>query len=131
MMMQRLVTVLKQKLVTVVKQRLLTVLKQRLLIVVKQRLFTVVPPFLTVPLFLTVPPLYPVHACNAVFRTHQPHWIVAVDPKMMLEIAETDYVVNNKVYSNYNGQYQKHQKLLDHVTWSKPSLLARSGVPGT
>jgi|TARA_A100001011_G_C14133677_1_gene766556 hypothetical protein len=68
-----------------------------------------------------------VYACNAVFRTHQPHWIVAVDPKMMLEIAETDYVVNNKVYSNYNGQYQKHQKLLDHVTWSKPSLGWSSG----
>ena len=67
------------------------------------------------------------YACNAVFRTHQPHWIVAVDPKMMLEIAETDYVVNNKVYSNYNGQYQKHQKLLDHVTWSKPSLGWSSG----
>ena len=68
-----------------------------------------------------------VYACNAVFRTHRPHWIVAVDPKMILEIAETDYVVHNKVYSNYNSQYQKHQKLLDHVTWSKPSLGWSSG----
>jgi hypothetical protein len=68
-----------------------------------------------------------VFACNAVYRTHQPHWLVAVDPKMMLEIAETDYVVHNKVYSNYNNQYTKHQKLLDHVTWSKPSLGWSSG----
>jgi len=68
-----------------------------------------------------------VFACNAVYRTHQPHWLVAVDPKMMLEIAETDYVVHNKVYSNYNNQYEKHQKLLDHVTWSKPSLGWSSG----
>ena len=68
-----------------------------------------------------------VYACNAVYRTHQPHWLVAVDPKMMLEIAETDYVVHNKVYSNYNNQYEKHQKLLDHVTWSKPSLGWSSG----
>ena len=68
-----------------------------------------------------------VFACNAVYRTHQPHWLVAVDPKMMLEIAETDYVVHNKVYSNYNRQYEKHQKLLDHVTWSKPSLGWSSG----
>ena len=68
-----------------------------------------------------------VFACNGVYRTHQPDWLVAVDPKMMLEIAETDYVVNNKVYSNYNAQYQKHQKLLDHVTWSKPSLGWSSG----
>ena len=68
-----------------------------------------------------------VYACNAVYRTHQPHWLVAVDPKMMLEIAETDYVVNNKVYSNYNQQYSKLQKLLDHVTWSRPSLGWSSG----
>ena len=46
---------------------------------------------------------------------------------MMLEIAETDYVVHNKVYSNYNNQYEKHKKLLDHVTWSKPSLGWSSG----
>ena len=68
-----------------------------------------------------------VYACNAVYRTHQPHWLVAVDPKMMLEIAETDYVVHNKVYSNFNNQYEKHKKLLDHVTWSKPSLGWSSG----
>src|SRR6056300_1527599 len=68
-----------------------------------------------------------VFACNGVYRTHQPDWLVAVDPKMILEIAETDYVVHNKVYSNYNNQYQKHQKLLDHVTWSKPSLGWSSG----
>ena len=68
-----------------------------------------------------------VFACNAVYRTHKAHWLVAVDPKMMLEIAETDYMVHNKVYSNYNKQYEKHQKLLDHVTWAKPSLGWSSG----
>lgn len=68
-----------------------------------------------------------VYACNAVYRTHQPHWLVAVDPKMMLEIAETDYAVHNKVYSNYNNQYKKNPILLDHVTWSKPSLGWSSG----
>ena len=68
-----------------------------------------------------------VFACNGVYRTHQPHWLIAVDPKMMLEIAETDYVVHNKVYSNFSNQYSKNQKLLDHVTWSKPSLGWSSG----
>ena len=68
-----------------------------------------------------------VYACNGVYRTHQPHWLVAVDPKMMLEIAESDYVVHNKVYSNFNSQYNKVSKLLDHVTWSKPSLGWSSG----
>ena len=68
-----------------------------------------------------------VFACNGVFRTHQPHFLIAVDPKMLLEIGETDYVVHNKVYSNYNQQYTKHQKLLDHVQWFKPSLGWSSG----
>ena len=68
-----------------------------------------------------------VFACNGVYRTHRPDWLIAVDPKMMLEIAETDYVLHNKVYSNFNAQYQKHQKLLDHVTWAKPSLGWSSG----
>ena len=68
-----------------------------------------------------------VFACNGVFRTHRPDYLIAVDPKMMLEIAETDYVVNNKVYSNFNTQYTKYQKLLDHVEWSKPSLGWSSG----
>ena len=68
-----------------------------------------------------------VYACNEVYRTDGPHWLVAVDPKMMLEIVETDYVVHNKVYSNFNQQYEKKQKLLDHVTWSKPSLGWSSG----
>ena len=68
-----------------------------------------------------------VYACNAVYRTHQPHWLIAVDPKMMLEIAETDYVVHSKVYSNFNAQYKNQSKLMDHVTWSKPSLGWSSG----
>ncbi len=68
-----------------------------------------------------------VFACNAVYRTHRPHWLVAVDPKMMHEISETDYVVHNKVFSNYNQQYEKVQKLKDHVTWSQPSLGWSSG----
>ena len=68
-----------------------------------------------------------VFACNAVYRTHQPHFLVAVDPKMILEIAETDYPVHNKVWSNFNAQYNKHPKILNHVNWFKPSLGWSSG----
>tara|TARA_A100001011_G_scaffold165622_1_gene174281 strand:+ start:165 stop:791 length:627 start_codon:yes stop_codon:yes gene_type:complete len=68
-----------------------------------------------------------VFACNGVYRTHRPDWLIAVDPKMMLEIAESDYVEHNNVYGNFNVQYNKHQKLLDHVTWAKPSLGWSSG----
>ena len=68
-----------------------------------------------------------VFACNGVYRTEKPDFLVAVDPKMLLEIAEGDYVINNKVWSNFNAQYNKHQKILDHVQWFKPSLGWSSG----
>jgi len=68
-----------------------------------------------------------VYACNGVYRTERPDYLVAVDPKMILEIAESDYVINNKVWSNFNAQYNKNQKILDHVQWFKPSLGWSSG----
>jgi len=68
-----------------------------------------------------------VFACNGVYRTHRPHYLIAVDPKMILEIAESDYMIHNKVWSNYNAQYGKNQKILDHVNWFKPSLGWSSG----
>ena len=52
-----------------------------------------------------------VFACNGVYRTHRPDFLVAVDPKMMLEIAESDYVIHNKVWSNFNAQYNKIPKI--------------------
>ena len=68
-----------------------------------------------------------VFACNGVYRTDRPDYLIAVDPKMVLEIAETDYVINNSVHSNFIAQYNKHQRVLDHVKWFKPSLGWSSG----
>ncbi len=68
-----------------------------------------------------------VFACNGVYRTEKPDYLVAVDPKMLLEISESDYLVQNKVYSNFNAQYNKVQKILDNVQWFKPSLGWSSG----
>ena len=68
-----------------------------------------------------------VFACNGVYRTDRPDFLVAVDPKMVIEIAETDYMMNNQVYSNFNAQYNKNQKILDHVKWFQPSLGWSSG----
>ena len=68
-----------------------------------------------------------VFACNGVYRTHRPHYLVAVDPKMIMEIAETDYMLHNKVWSNFNAQYEKHPKIMDHCGWFKPSLGWSSG----
>ena len=68
-----------------------------------------------------------VYACNAVYRTDRPDFLVAVDPKMMLEIAESEYMLHNQVWSNFNNQYNKVQKVLDHVKWFQPSLGWSSG----
>ena len=68
-----------------------------------------------------------VWACNAVYRTEEPDVLIAVDPKMILEIAESDYVKTHEVWSNYNQQYSKNQKILDNVQWFKPSLGWSSG----
>ena len=68
-----------------------------------------------------------VFACNAVYRTHRPHFLIAVDPKMIFEIAETDYPLHNKVWSNFNAQYNKNPKILNHINWFKPSLGWSSG----
>jgi hypothetical protein len=68
-----------------------------------------------------------VFACNGVYRTDKPNFLIAVDPKMVLEIAESDYLLQNKVYSNFNAQYNKNPKILDHVQWFKPSLGWSSG----
>ena len=68
-----------------------------------------------------------VYACNAVYRTETPDYLVAVDPKMIFEIGETDYAKNNQVWSNFNHQYSKKKTIMDHVKWFKPSLGWSSG----
>ena len=68
-----------------------------------------------------------VFACNAIFRTETPDYLIAVDPKMVFEIAETEYPKQNHVWSNFNGQYNKNPKVLDHIRWFKPSLGWSSG----
>ena len=68
-----------------------------------------------------------VYACNAVYRTDRPDYLIAVDPKMMIEIGETDYLHHNEVWTNFNNQYNKHKKILDYAKWFQPSLGWSSG----
>ena len=68
-----------------------------------------------------------VYACNGVYRTETPDYLIAVDPKMILEIAEGDYMTKHSVWSNFNAQYNKNDKILNHVQWFKPSLGWSSG----
>jgi hypothetical protein len=51
-----------------------------------------------------------VFACNGVFRTETPDYLIAVDPKMIFEIGETEYLVQHEVWSNFNHQYEKNPK---------------------
>jgi hypothetical protein len=68
-----------------------------------------------------------VWACNGVYRTEEPDVLVAVDPKMILEIAETEYPVTHEVWSNWNHQYEKVERAKNHIQYFKPSLGWSSG----
>ena len=68
-----------------------------------------------------------VFACNAVYRTEEPDYLIAVDPKMILEIAETEYPKTHEVWSNYNHQYEKNQNAKNYIKWFSPSLGWSSG----
>ena len=68
-----------------------------------------------------------VFACNGVYRTDTPDFLIAVDPKMIYEIAESDYPAKHQVWSNFNHQYNNNKKILNHMNWFKPSLGWSSG----
>ena len=68
-----------------------------------------------------------VWACNGVYRFEEPDVLVAVDPKMILEIAETEYPVTHEVWSNYNHQYDRVDRAKNHIQYFKPSLGWSSG----
>lgn len=68
-----------------------------------------------------------VWACNGVYRTEEPDVLVAVDPKMIIEIAETEYPLTHQVWSNYNHQYDKIERAKNHIQFFRPSLGWSSG----
>jgi hypothetical protein len=43
-----------------------------------------------------------IYACNAVYREFSPDYLVAVDTKMIIEITDTGYHLNNEVWTNPN-----------------------------
>lgn len=64
-----------------------------------------------------------VYACNAVYRTHRPHYLVAVDSKMVIEINKSGYQLKNNVYTNKNRAYDKFRRF----NFFDPSLGWSSG----
>jgi len=50
-----------------------------------------------------------VYACNAMFRHFEPHYLVAVDVKMILEINQAKWQMENEVWTNPNKQFNGMQ----------------------
>ena len=53
----------------------------------------------------------PIYGCNALYRTFRPDYLVAVDVKMILEIAKTNFQKHNQVWTNINNSYNGIQRL--------------------
>ena len=52
-----------------------------------------------------------IYACNAVYRTFRPDYLVAVDVKMVLEINKAGFQHHNQVWTNPNKSYQHIKNL--------------------
>lgn len=53
----------------------------------------------------------PVYGCNALYRSFSPDVLVAVDAKMIYEITDSGYHLENQVWTNPNRSYQSIKKL--------------------
>jgi len=65
-----------------------------------------------------------IYACNAIYREFDPDYLIAVDVKMILEIAKKNYQLSNKnVWTNQNKTY----KNIEGLNFFKPSKGWSSG----
>lgn len=53
----------------------------------------------------------PVYGCNALYRSFSPTVLVAVDAKMIYEITNSGYHLENQVWTNPNRSFQSIKKL--------------------
>jgi hypothetical protein len=52
-----------------------------------------------------------VYGCNALYRSFSPDYLVAVDTKMIVEITDAGYHLNNQVWTNPNKLSKRIEKL--------------------
>ena len=50
-----------------------------------------------------------IYGCNALYREFEPDYLVAVDPKMIVEIEKTGYQRTHEVWTNPNAKYRNYQ----------------------
>jgi hypothetical protein len=75
-----------------------------------------------------------VFACNAVYREFNPHYLIAVDVKMINEIVESGYHTNHEVWTNPNKSIKKTENINffnPHRGWSSgPTALMMAAIMG-
>lgn len=64
-----------------------------------------------------------VYGCNALYRECEPDYLIAVDPKMIIEINRTRWQDTHEVWTNPNQKYKDFQ----NFNYFKPSLGWSSG----
>jgi hypothetical protein len=64
-----------------------------------------------------------VYGCNAIYRTHKPDYLIAVDVKMVLEIDKAGYQHHNTVWTNPNKSFQR----IENLNYFKPNKGWSSG----
>lgn len=52
-----------------------------------------------------------VYGCNALYREFAPDYLIAVDPKMIFEICDQNWQLENEVWTNPNSRYDKYKNL--------------------
>jgi hypothetical protein len=52
-----------------------------------------------------------IYGCNALYREFDPDCLIAVDPKMIIEICDAGYQKQHQVWTNPNTRYTKYQNL--------------------
>jgi hypothetical protein len=49
-----------------------------------------------------------IYGCNALYREFEPDYLIAVDPKMVVEIEKTGYQKKHEVWTNPNSKYRNY-----------------------
>lgn len=49
-----------------------------------------------------------IYGCNALYREYEPDYLIAVDPKMIVEICKANYQLTHQVWTNPNSRYKEY-----------------------
>ena len=52
-----------------------------------------------------------IYGCNALYRDYIPDCLIAVDPKMIIEICEAGFQIDHQVWTNPNSRFNKYKNL--------------------